>query len=99
MLRCLIVFLIAITAPVQAGDSPWPNKPGKKPKAPVIVGAQSGLAAPAPADVTIGAGANLPRTGGGDYGFIAPQQTPAHTPRRAVGYDPARRLGNKAPTS
>ncbi len=96
MIRALSILILLTAAPAMAYISAFPNKPGKKPEPRFVVGAQGGATAAAPADVVIGAGARSGAAGRGDYGFVAPQlQGPDR--KRAVGYDPAARLGNKRP--
>lgn len=99
MKRALGILCIFIAAPGWAYDGAFPNKPGKKPKALLVVGAQSGATTKPPDDVVVGAGVQGARTGGGDYGFNAPAFRQRSAPKRSVGYDPAAHLGNKRPKS
>ncbi len=108
MKRALCILSILIAAPAGAYDSTFPNKPGKKPKAQLVVGAQSGATTKAPEDVVVGAGARGGQSGRGDYGFaggfgrggfVGGGPAKPKPPPRAVGYDPNRRIGNKAPSS
>lgn len=99
MKRTLSILCILIAAPGWASDGAFPNKPGKKPLARLVVGAQSGAVTKAPKDVVVGAGVQGARTGGGDYGFNAPALRLRSAPKRSVGYDPAAHLGNKRPNS
>jgi len=99
MKRALCILCILIAAPAGAYDSAFPNKSGKKPKARLVVGAQSGATTASPEDIVVGAGGQGARTGRGDYGFVAPVRPQQTEPRRAVGYDPTARLGNKRPNS
>ncbi len=99
MKRALGILCFLIAAPALASEGAFPNKPGKKPKARLVVGAQSGVAGKAPEDVVVGAGVHGARTGGGDYGFNAPAFREPSARKRSVGYDPAARLGNKRPNS
>ncbi len=104
MKRALCSLCILIAAPAGAYDSAFPNKPGKKPKAQLVVGAQSGATTKAPGDVVVGAGARGGQSGRGDYGFagggfVGGRPAAPKPPPRAVGYDPNRRIGNKAPSS
>ena len=99
MNRALFIAVMLIAAPVAATESAFPNKPGKKPAPRLVVGAQSGAASIAPADVVVGAGAQSGQTGVGDYGFVAPTISGSQRQKRSVGYDPTMRLGNKRPNS
>lgn len=99
MNRALCILCILIAAPAGAYESSFPNKPGKKPRVLLVVGAQSGATTKAPEDIVVGAGARSVQTGSGDYGFAAPRLQQRSEPKRAVGYDPSVRLGNKRPHS
>ena len=98
MIRVACMFGLLIAAPVEAGDAAFPNKPGKKSAPRVVIGAQSGATTAAPADIVVGATSRSGAVGRGDYGFVASRRLGA-TPKRAVGYDPAVRFGNKRPNS
>ncbi len=78
-----VLCMMGLLIATPAGASDFPNKPGKKPETRLIVGA----------------GASGGKTGGGDFGLIAPAPLKKATPKRSVGYDPAARLGNKQPNS
>lgn len=99
MKRALGILCIFIAVPGWAYEGAFHNKPGKKPKALLVVGAQSGATTKAPEDVVVGAGFQGARTGRGDYGFNAPAFRRQSAPKRTVGYDPAAHLGNKRPNS
>lgn len=99
MKRALCILSILIAAPAGAYESAFPNKEGKKPKVRLVVGVQSGATTKAPEDVVVGAGAQSAPSGRGDYGFIAGEPATPKPPPQAVGYDPKRQFGNKAPSS
>jgi len=96
----LAVLSLVAAQQALASDSAWPNKPGKKPEARLVVGAQGGAAAPKRSEVVIGAGGVAKPGSKGDLGFTSSEPVlQTSPPRRAVGYDPSQRIGNKAPSS
>ncbi len=96
----LAALSLAVAPQALASDSAWPNKPSKKPEARLIVGAQAGSAAPKRSDVVIGAGGVAKPGSQGDLGFTSSEPVlQSSQPRRAVGYDTSRRIGNNAPSS
>ena len=98
---CMGVLVAASTvaAAAAAGETAFPNKPGKKPQPRLIVGAQSGATTAPPEEIIVGAGLRNGGEGSGDYGLITPTPLKPASPKPTVGYDPYARLGNKPPSS
>ena len=99
MFRVLCMTGLLVTAPAEAEASDFPNKPGKKPEARLVIGAQSGATTAPPEEIIVGAGLRNGGEGSGDYGLITPTPLKPASPKPTVGYDPSARLGNKPPSS
>ena len=56
MNRALCIAGLLNAAPVAADESTFPNKPGKKPEARIVIGVQSGATTAPPPDIVVGAG-------------------------------------------